>query len=176
VTNLPVPTIATAVPGGYVLSSLYNALGNSGLYFSLNVPLAILYQATTQSIPSGGGGTALTMDSEIADTYGGHSTSTNTSRYVGQVPGYYLVIGTAALAPNATGNRLVEIEKNGSIITSGISVGLAPGSANGTTIQSSVVVYLNGTTDYVEAYAYQTSGSALATSSNTGMTVIWIHS
>lgn len=174
-TNLPVPSIATAVPGGYVLSSLYNALGNSGLFFSLNVPAAILYQGTGQSVTSGGAPAAITLDSESLDSYGGHSTSTNNSRYTGQVPGYYLVLGTAGIAANATGNRLVQLEKNGALINGAITVGPAPGTANASVQTAVAIAYLNGSTDYVETYVYQTSGSTLTTQ-NAGMLVVWIHS
>ena len=74
---LPVPTLATVVPGGFITSAGENAVGPAGLGFSLNVPVAVLYQAVSQSIPTGGSGAAITFDSESLDSYGGHSTSTN---------------------------------------------------------------------------------------------------
>ena len=173
--NLPVPTLATEVPGDYSTAALYNALSTSGLFFSLNVPAAVLYQATGQSVTSGGAPAAITLDSESLDTYGGHSTTTNTSRYVGQVPGYYLVLGTAGIAANATGNRLVQLEKNGTLIAGAITVGPAPGTANASVQTAAAITFLNGSTDYVETYVYQTSGSTLTTQ-NAGMLVVWIHS
>jgi hypothetical protein len=170
-----VPVLATEVPGNFWTAALYTQnVYNLGT-FVLNPPIAQIYQATAQSIPSGGLATALTFDAAITDTYGGHSTTVNNTRYTAQVAGYYLVIGTGALAANATGNRLVQINKNGSVISQGISVGLAPGTANGTVIQVAALVQL-AVGDYIEIAMYQTSGGALNTATNqSGMTVMWIH-
>lgn len=181
VTNLPVPTLPNEVPGNFMTSSLINAIGLTGLGFTLNVPLAVLYQATTQSIASGGSGTALTFDSESADTYSGHSTTTNSSRYTGQVPGYYLVYGIAVFGPSATGYRAATIGKNGSQTVLpgafGVSAPITGINAAATALS---VVQMNGTTDYVEIYAQQNSGGSLATpvtsDQQSAMTVWWLHS
>jgi hypothetical protein len=174
-TNLPVPTLATEIPGNFIASALWNALGPSGLGFSLAVPVASLYQITAQSIPSATA-TAVNMDGENSDTYGGHSVVTNTSRYVGQVPGYYLTIATVLYGSNTTGVRIAYVYRNGALIDGSF------GASAGSTYSSATAIavpYLNGSTDYVEAWTYQTSGGALSTNTSAGqassLTVYWLH-
>lgn len=174
-TNLPVPVLPNEVPGNFMTSSLINTIGLNGLGFILNPPCAILGQATAQSVGSGGSAVAVTYDTESLDSYGGHSVTSNTSRYTGQVAGYYFVVGAVSYATNATGNRLAELHKNGSTFGAQ-QVFQSPTTSNGATVQVSGIVQLNGSTDYVETYTYQTSGSTLSTStSSTSMYVFWIH-
>lgn len=173
-TNLPVPTLPNEVPGNFIASAVFNTVGLNGLGFMLNPPCAILQQATAQSVANTTA-TAVTFDAETLDTYGGHSITTNTSRYVAQVPGYYLVIGGVSYATNAAGNRLAQLEKNGTTFAQ--QVFFTPTTANGASVQVSGVCYLNGTGDYVETWTYQTSGGALSTSAgSSSMSVLWIHS
>ena len=174
-TNLPVPVLPNEVPGNFMTSSLINTIGLNGLGFALAPPAAILQQATAQSISTGLTLVAVTYDSESLDTYGGHSVTTNTSRYTGQVAGYYLVIASVSYATNATGNRLIQIEKNATAVGAQV-VFQSPTTSNGGTVQVAAIVQLNGSSDYVEAYTVQTSGSTLATTpSNTSMYVLWVH-
>ena len=174
-TNLPVPTLPNEIPGNYIASAVFNTVGLNGLGFALNPPCAILQQATAQSIATGLTLVPVTYDTESLDTYGGHSVTTNTSRYVGQVPGYYLVIGSVCYTANATGNRLIQIEKNGAAIGAQ-QVFQSPTTSNSGTVQAAGIVQLNGTIDYVEAYTVQTSGGSLTTvPANSSMYVVWIH-
>ena len=181
--NLPVPTIATEAPGDFVTSASYNALGNSGLAFALNVPIATLYQNTIQSLGTSAN-TAITLDGESLDTYGGHSTSTNNSRYTAQVPGYYMVFGVITFAYNSGGGwRVCTIAKNGSVtsVPGGFGIYQATGTTNALSFAHSVaIVQMNGTGDYVEIYADQNSGVAIntavaATIQQSAMTVWWMH-
>jgi hypothetical protein len=176
VTNLPVPVLPTEVPGNYMTSSLINTIGVSGLGFSLAVPVASLYQITSQSITNTTA-TAVNMDGENSDTYGGHSVTTNTSRYVAQVPGYYFCVATVLYGNNTTGVRIAYVYKNGALIDG--SFGSTPGGNLYASATALAVPYLNGSSDYVEAWTYQTSGSNISTSSGSGqassLTVYWLH-
>lgn len=173
--NLPVPVLPTEVPGDFMTSSLINTIGVSGLGFSLAVPVASLYQITAQSI-SNGTATAVSMDGENSDTYGGHSVTTNTSRYVAQVPGYYVAIATILYGSSTTGVRIAYVYKNGVLIDG--SFGATPGSTY-SSATAVAVPYLNGSTDYVEAWTYQTSGGNFNTNVSSGqsssLTVYWLH-
>jgi hypothetical protein len=179
---LPVPTLPTEVPGNFMTSALYNTLGVNGLGFSLNPPVATVYQTATQSIASTTN-VAITMDSSVLDTYGGHSNTTNTSRYVGQVPGYYLVYGVICFATNATGYRVATIAKNGSTssVNGGFGIFQTTSSVSALACaQAFGLVQLNGTTDYVEIYANQNSGSPISTAvgatvQQSMLTVWWLH-
>lgn len=175
-TNLPVPTLPTEVPGNFMTSSLINTIGVNGLGFSLAVPVASLYQITVQGITNASA-TAVTMDGENSDTYGGHSVVTNTSRYVGQVPGYYLCVATVLYGSSTTGVRIAYVYKNGALIDGSF------GASAGSTYSSATAIavpYLNGSTDYVEAWTYQTSGATFNTNTSAGqassLTVYWLHS
>lgn len=171
---LALPALASEVPGNFVTSALWNANVYNGLTFAFNAPIFIGTQTSTQSATSGVT-TAVAMDTTILDTYAGHSNTTNNTRYVCQQAGTYLVVGSCALSGSSTGNRLCEIAKNGTVVTNGITVGLAPGSANGTQLQATAFVTL-ALGDYVETYVYQTSGGPLTTGANqSGMSAIWIH-
>lgn len=173
--NLPVPTWAQVTPGVVDTSALWNANVYTNGTFLTTPPLFAGYQSAAQSIANATV-TALGIDTTVVDTYGGHSNITNNSRYTAQVAGYYFVIAQVGYAVNATGNRLIEMHKNGgSVLQLGQGVSLAPTVNNNPANQVSALVFLNAT-DYMEAFTYQTSGGALNTlPSQTGMTVIWIH-
>lgn len=104
--------------------------------------------------------TAITFDSEEFDTDGFHSTSSNTSRIT--IPtgkqGYYLINAIIAYASNSTGQRYLNIFKNGAVIRQPISALTNTGGA----AQYSASVILNlAAADYIELYAYQTSGGSV---------------
>ena len=125
------------------------------------IPAFRLYQSTPQTITTATN-TALLFDSEDLDTDNGHSTVTNTSRYTATVAGWYMVTGTLQIAHNTTGNRIVFIRKNGSTTIN--QVGRQTSSATNTLgLQIGTMVYLNGTTDYLELMAFQSSGGNLDT-------------
>ncbi|MFJ1865553.1 hypothetical protein ACIOD1_13060 [Streptomyces sp. NPDC088097] len=123
-------------------------------------PIAVLQQTVTQSVANGAWA-VLTMDSEITDPYNGHSTSSNTSRYVCQYAGWYRITGRAAFATNSTGSRGSRIHKNGSFIQGAASLAGA-GTLNGIS-EVSHVLYL-AVSDYVEVAGGQNSGGSLSTS------------
>lgn len=123
-------------------------------------PAFRLYQSAAQSIANATN-SVLTFDTEDLDTDNGHSLVTNTSRYTAAVAGWYFVSGTVQYTSNTTGNRLVWIAKNGTTIN---QVGRPTSSTSNTMgIQVSTLVYMNGSTDYIEVGTYQTSGGALNT-------------
>jgi len=101
--------------------------------------------------------TEITFDSELYDTDGYHSTSTNTSRIT--VPagkaGYYLITADAEWGSNASGAREIFIRKNGSL-TNGNNA-YQNFSSGGFDMKCSHLIYLD-VGDYVSLYAFQTSG------------------
>lgn len=178
---LAVPTLPTEVPGNFMTSALYNTLGINGLGFSLNPPVATVYQTVTQALATSTN-VAVTFDSSFLDTYGGHSNTTNTSRYVGQVPGYYLIYGIVCFANNTTGRRVVTIGKNGSItaVNGGFGCFQAVGGSDLSCSQALGLVQLNGSTDYIELYANHDAGVTIntavaATVQQSMMTAWWLH-
>ncbi|MET8627926.1 hypothetical protein ABZW30_30005 [Kitasatospora sp. NPDC004669] len=170
--NLPIP-----IPYSWnVGDSFTAAIGNStrdALSFLLNPPVFRGYQSTSQSVPANAV-TPLAIDTVIVDSYGGHSTTVNTSRYTAQVPGWYLVIGGAGFGTSSTGARLVRIHKNGALIPASQFGVPNPSPDITTAVQSSALVYL-AAGDYVEANGYQSSGAPLSTDNDTSLTVLWWH-
>ncbi|MEV4438527.1 hypothetical protein AB0K09_05810 [Streptomyces sp. NPDC049577] len=155
-----VPVMASETPGNYQTSALWNANVKALGDFTLGPPVFSGYQTTAQSIANATF-TSFTLDTEVVDSDGGHSTVTNTSRYTATVPGTYLVVGTAGWNGSATGYRRCRITLNG---------GVVPGAAVGADAANAVlcgqcvtaIVVMNGTTDYVEVQGAQSSGGALA--------------
>jgi hypothetical protein len=127
-----------------------------------NGPAFSAYQNATTTI-NNSTATKIALQLEEFDTASAFDSTTN-YRFTPQVAGYYQVNGTVNFAASATGFRFINIYKNGSSVKSGQnSVG---GSINFTQIVVSALVYLNGSTDYIELYGNQNSGGALATSGN----------
>jgi len=99
--------------------------------------------------------TKVTIDTETFDVGACFNTSTN--RFTPNVAGYYLV--TAAIAFNSSAvnptNTQSLIYKNGSEVKSASGAS----SASRFTGVATGIVYLNGTTDYLEAYAFAAGGT-----------------
>lgn len=147
--------------------------------FLMNRPAAELRATAAQNITTGSF-QALLFNTEALDDdpdgVGGHSTSSNTSRYTARYPGWYRVSGSVTYAGNATNRRGAHWRVNGSIVA-GTEQVQAAGSASGVGVTTTnPLVYLNEG-DYLELYAFQDSGSTLATSSSSTsysrMTVSW---
>lgn len=136
-----------------------------------NPPLAVLQQTVTQSIANGAWG-VLTFDTEITDTYNGHSTVTNTTRYTCQLAGWYRVTVRAAFATNATGSRGARVHKNGSYIQGGANL-MGAGTLNAIVEVSHILYLVPG--DYVEGAGGQNSGGALSTAyANEGASMMYV--
>ncbi|MFI1535585.1 C1q-like domain-containing protein [Streptomyces anandii] len=157
--GLAVPIPASEAPGNFITGALWNANVYNGLTFLLNPPAFLGYQGSAQSTPNNTA-TPINLDSEQFDTYNGHSTSSNTSRYVAQVAGYYFVYGSVTWQTNASGIRVCQLAKNGTAVT-GAYTATTTTSFNATA-NTACIVQLNAN-DYVEVWGNQNSGGALST-------------
>ena len=101
------------------------------------------------------------FSSVAKDTHGAWD-AVNT-RYVIPVPGFYVIYWQCAFDPNADGQRIVSIKKNGSTLQYGIRA-----AGNAVVSTSSNVMYVTecNAGDYIEFYAFQNSGGNLAYSTN----------
>lgn len=103
--------------------------------------------------------TPITFDTEVLDTDGYHSTSSNTSRITIPKAGIYLFHGNITFAPNTTGSRFAWIQLNGVDSRHGLNGGMDP---EGDDCGLSVVTLQSlSASDYVELYGFQSSGGAL---------------
>ena len=129
---------------------------------------ASAYNSAVQSI-NNTTWTALTFNSEDYDTGSMHSTSSNTSRIT--VPsshaGLYVMTGTVAFDSNATGFRAVSFYKNGAILYTPAQTQPITGSLTVVNVTAWAVLAV---ADYIELFAYQSSGGALNTGSATSAT------
>jgi hypothetical protein len=119
-----------------------------------NGPAFSAYLSATQNLTAATY-TKVTIDSETFDAGACFDTSTN--RFTPNVAGYYLV--NAVIVFNSTANNptiaTALVYKNGSSVKQG--TGDAP--ASRFTGIATGIVYMNGTTDYLEAYAYASGGT-----------------
>jgi hypothetical protein len=115
--------------------------------------------ASSQTPITGTVFTKVTLATEDFDTNNNFSSS----RFTPTVAGYYQINGSVH---NAAGTPFLQavLYKNGAINSAGTGVGSAY------TSQSSDIIYLNGTTDYIELYAY----SASTTNIDTGKDVTFM--
>ncbi len=101
-------------------------------------------------------------------TLGGGSFDTNSNfsgnRFTPTVAGYYLFTGVVTFAASVAG-VLAAIYKNGEVLAVG-----APQASDSVRSNVTDIVYMNGSTDYVELRAYQSSGTTRSTA--TGSTYL----
>ena len=118
-----------------------------------NGPAFSAYQSSSQS-PSATTWTKMQFQSEEFDTASCFDSTTN-YRFTPTVAGYYQVNG--ALQNNSTATVAMGIYKNGSIFKQ----------VNNTTSALynsgfvSALIYMNGSTDYIELYCFLSAGGAL---------------
>lgn len=107
--------------------------------------------------------TKMVFNSENWDTANCFDSSTN-YRFTPNVAGYYLITGALDVGTSTNANRAIPvIYRNGSAYRYGANIGTANGSSFTSIVSSQV--YLNGTTDYVELFAYILATTAQYTAS-----------
>jgi len=125
-----------------------------------------LYNTVDQSIANNTE-VALTWSAETYDTDNFHSTSTNTSRIT--IPsgkaGYYLFTGNLNYNKNATGERFIILKKNNTKVNQQSYGNFGSGAYTDVNI-SDVINLAVG--DYIELFAYQSSGASLNIIMNNG--------
>lgn len=141
-----------------------------GINFLTNIPIFQGIQTTAQASIATSAWTSMNLDAEPIDSYGGHSTSVNTSRYVCQLAGWYEVCGSVTWAANGTGTRGARIAVNGTVVQ-GSAAMIAPAASTTDTGVSTQprAVFLN-VNDYVEVQGWQSSGATLATKVDADLT------
>jgi hypothetical protein len=98
----------------------------------------------------------LTFNTEAFDTNSNFDTSTY--RFTPTVAGYYQVNGSLAAAAGGSATYyLIAIYKNGSAFKYGSNFYCSPSSGPNSTVNA--LIYLNGTTDYIELYANHQTGT-----------------
>lgn len=161
---------------GAIMNQTVTSLGN----FLLGKPICQL-TATGSQTAWAAGTAAVLFNAETIDRDNGHSTSTNTSRYTANTPGWYRINGQAYFTGNTTGNsRYVFIRKNGTTTIADSASRLQSTSlpAGSVAVQTSpCLVYMNGTGDYIELMAGHDATASIglaAPLANQGQTMLAI--
>lgn len=160
------PVMPSEAPGNFNTGALFNATAKAVGDWQVGVPRFKGFAATNQAIGSSTTYTSLTLDSEYYDSDGGHSTVTNTSRYVNQVAGTYWAQGTCSL-PSGTGNRSLQLTINGGTVPGTTVIQPAPSGNSWAGATSGSVQLAVG--DYLEVQVWQTSGGSVNTNTTSGL-------
>lgn len=172
-----VPAPITWVTGSTATAAQLNTnLRDVVNFFLTPTPYAILRQTSAQSVTDATF-TSITFGVEDIDRDGGHSTSSNTSRYTAQTSGWFHASGKVGWASNSAGRRLSQWAVNGNAVNgSRVDLPPTPGAAGGIPAAARPI-YLNAG-DYLELQGYQDSGGSLNTSNATDigsyMSVLWV--
>lgn len=120
-----------------------------------NWPVCSAYAGTATAVPSATH-TKVTLNTEDIDTEG----SFLNSRFTPQVAGYYQVNASVQFDGTGVAAALCSIYKNG---TQARISSYQAGAVNSPVCNVSALIYLNGKTDYIEMFAYHTTGSSVNT-------------
>ncbi|UOF81987.1 c1q globular head like domain containing protein [Caudoviricetes sp.] len=123
---------------------------------SSNMPAFSAYQSIQQTI-STNTFTKVQFQTKEFDTANSYDNTTN-YRFTPNVAGYYQV-NSVLRVTTATNNMYLSLYKNGS----SYKIGNYP-TSNACSLAT--LVYLNGTTDYIEMYIYMNTGQTLSISSD----------
>ena len=137
--------------GSVTQNILANGVAGTGPAFSA-------YQSSGQTLSSNTW-TKISFQTEEFDTANCFD-SASTYRFMPNVAGYYQISGGYSVATTAS-IMYLQYYKNGS----GYKLTTNSGSAGLAGCYGSILVYLNGTTDYVELYGYILTGQALSANS-----------
>lgn len=124
---------------------------------AVNGPAFSAYPTSTQTI-SVGTNTKLVLNAKEFDTNNNFDSTTN-YRFTPTVAGYYQFSGFVSSNGSAQNTFGLFIYKNGSNFKEGVQSG---GSAGMFSVNVTALIYLNGSTDYVELWAYTGSSVAFA--------------
>jgi hypothetical protein len=125
-----------------------------------NMPAFSAYLGSAQTISSTSTWTKINFQTEEFDTNNNFDSTTN-MRFTPTVAGYYQISANFITTSTGGTSERIAIYKNGSIFKSGTYVISYMESGHVSTL-----IYLNGSTDYVEAYAWVTSARTLQANDN----------
>jgi hypothetical protein len=138
-------TASTAVVTQSMLAS--NVVGNG--------PACLVTPSSTQSIPANVY-TKVALNSELFDTNNNFNTTNN--RFLPTVAGYYQISAQITVSVgNIVGTVAIQLVKTGTVTLEVFQTVANVGNAYMPT--GNKLVYMNGTTDYLEVYAFQNGGS-----------------
>ena len=131
---------------------------NSNGYVATNAPAFSAYSNSTASV-STATWTKVPVNVEEFDTNANYDNATN-YRFTPTVEGYYQINGQVNISSSTTTRLLCAIRKNGYEFRLGTDLATI-----GNRVNVSSLIYMNGTTDYVELWVFVTGTSLTFTGS-----------
>jgi hypothetical protein len=176
--TLPVPAPRTWSVNDLVSAALLNTNIRDAVTFLAGRPFFVGYQSTAQVVASGGT-FHCSIDTNLIDTYNGHSTVTNNFRYTAQVPGWYRLEARVQFPNNNVGRYILGWALNGSTTNVGrVDVPSNSTGGAGLTVDIDDYMFLNAG-DGLDLLIFQSSTvsqTLIVGSHNTQMAVTWVHS
>jgi hypothetical protein len=149
------------------LASILNSVGRVAQSRIEAGPAFSAYLGATQTV-SNGVATKLSINTEIFDST--NAFDTTNFRFQPTVAGYYVVVGRGQGAAATSGTIMnVHIYKNGALLQTGQPY-IPPSGSSSMTATISGVVYLNGTTDYIELWGTNSGSGTNTFSAGAGVT------
>lgn len=147
-------TVTLTVPSAAGTNTATLPAATGTVMVSGNMPAFSVYLNANQSFTASTF-TKVTLDVEDFDTNNNFSSS----RFTPTVAGYYQISWNVQLSNTSTtwAHFISSLYKNGSEFKR-TQLNLTTGAVNNGSLGASCLVYLNGSTDYVEIYAYTTAG------------------
>jgi hypothetical protein len=142
--------LAFQTSAGTYTQTLPNATGT--VMVSGNQPAFSAYLSANQTPISNFIFTKVQLNTEEFDTASAYDNATN-YRFTPQVAGYYQVNGSVNITSTTNSEILCVIYKNGSAAKWGIYQTRTAQANDGSSIVSALI-YLNGSSDYIELYGY----------------------
>ena len=140
-------TISLAVPAVAGTNTITLPAATGTVMVSGNMPAFSVYRSSSNQSFSSATWTKVQLNSEEFDTNNCFDSTTN-YRFTPTVAGYYQFSGAIAFS-GTVGRTLVSFWKNGAEYKTGIDL-----STGVTKLNTSALIYCNGTTDYIELYGY----------------------
>ena len=132
----------------------------------VNGPAFSAFRSGSTQAVSAGTWTKVALNAEIFDTASSFDSTTN-YRFTPQTAGYYQVSAVAYLLSGVAFNGYLSIYKDGSSAKYGSTLVSGSGVVGAVCVASGLV-YMNGTTDFLEVYVY--AGAAVTLDKNSDLT------
>jgi len=146
--------------GGNTVATITATGANAGIQVASWAAPAFSAYATSGTSCATATYTKIAFQVKEFDTANAFDNTTN-YRFQPLVAGYYQVNLALVWGTSGTGFGISTIFKNGSEFKRGSANTFV--AANNISSIASAIIYLNGSTDYIEGYAYQATGSTLST-------------
>lgn len=140
---------ATSSTLEYCNGSAWTSMGPS----ATSVPAFLVNKNGTNQTVSTNTTTKLTWSNEVYDTNNNFASD----KFTPAIAGKYLVMA-AVLCTDSTGHCMANIYKNGSVVAQGAAKSSDPDKTG----FISIIVDMNGSTDYLEAYGYNGGGTTIS--------------